>query len=607
MPSHSPIHRRARRLARITSAYVAWDLVLVLVLAAVFLAATLKTGYIADDALNSTFTGGLQMSNISALGLSNKIVKAWIVEQGRWFPLSFYFGYFEFHINHSLIVYKLLNIAGILLALGATWALMRSIRLSRPASSLVVLATIVTFQLRESPDPILSYGQLMAFTWIQIAFSLLLFQKWLTGGRLLSLAGALLLLATACSTYESAYLLAPVYFVLAARERGGLIPGLKATSPIIVESIGFILLGSYLRSQAIVGSGGPYAPNLDLGEVFYTATDQLLAAIPLTYRLLDPHVMFDGSILNGLSLYSVVAGAAVSAAALLLAKSSSAQASSEQIALWPLALIGLLVWVLTGAPVGLATRYQAELIGGIGHVPVFLGYIGIGMVLAAAGALIVRRFGTVGLAVLAVGAGVITAVTHSANDVVIARTIPAKQARDAETEALHRGLLRAVTPGSTLYLGSPTIWQNGGYYRQEGGVPLNTAAVEAYDPNLPDPRHGGCSSPYPGRLWTSTDIVNGEGMVSLTCLDESGSGTTLIYLRGFDPAEVTITAQRRTTEPSLPRDGIGGRGNCVLAPVTGSPGIWVLRSRGAIDPSTLHLDRNPPEVLPLPPGDCSTE
>jgi hypothetical protein len=238
---------------------------------------------------------------------------------------------------------------------------------------------------------------------------------------------------------------------------------------------------------------------------------------------------------------------------------------------------------------------------------VFLGYVGIGMVLAAAGALIVRRFGTVGLAALAVGAGVVTAVTHSANDVVIARTIPAKQARDAETEALHRGLLRAVTPGSTLYLGSPTIWQNGGFYRQEGGVPLNTAAAETYDSNLPDPRNGGCSSRYPGRLWTSTDIVDGEGMVSLTCLDTPGRGTTLVYLRGLDPADVAIAAEWRTTDPSLAGGGINGRGNCVLAPVTGSPGIWVLRSRGAIDPRTLHLDRNPPDVLPKWTDGCSPE
>lgn len=574
---------------------VSWELVAVLLLQAALLLPTLKTGYIADDAINSSFTGALQLNDISAWAAANSVNNDWVREQGRWAPLGFYWAYAQWHLLHSLLAYKLLQIAGVLAASTFTWILLRRLGFARPTAALAVLVAGAVIQLRVYYDPVLSFSQGMAVVWCLYSGSLALFALWVAKRRPALLVGSLVLLFIACAFYEGPALLFPLFWLVAWRVAPGLGKTARAALAPSLLSCAFLGLGAVLRSQANAGTGGPYAPSFDPREMLYTTTDQLLAAVPLTYRIFDPSGLFPNQLSTSAAL-AVAIGLAAAICSWLLLRACSAPSGTCEVAysrrrnLGWLGLFGVAVVMLTGAPIGIASRYQGELVAGLGHIQVFFGYIGVGMV-GAALAVMVARKGQLATIAAAALIGIVAALTYSTNEVVAESYVPIRELRETETRALKAGLFEGVTPGSTLYpaqvLSSP--WEQDAFYRQNSGVPLAVKPPHELFPLTPvAAEKAGCGRDTPGRVFTSHDTIGNSGYTTLTCIDYGGRGLSLVYLRNLQPGDLFIEAEL-LPEGGRPARQWGASGADALSPVAGRPGIWRLTSPSAINPQSLSI------------------
>jgi hypothetical protein len=596
-------HTSRRRLRE----RISWELVLVLVLQAAFLWNLMRTGYLADDALNSSFTGGLQAQGMTFLHAANAVISSWIHHEGRWFPVGWYTGYAQMHLNHSLTVYKATVLVQGVAASASIWWLARELRASRRTAALVVLAITVLTQFRLSNDPHISFGGLTQEVMIEIALSAICYQRWLVRRRTGYVVASLTLFALAASTYEGVYALGPLYVLLVLRERRGLRAWALATLPIAVVSVFFLGLGAYLRAHATVGTTGPYAPRFDLREIAITAFDQTVGAVPLTFALFDPQRLFsDGrpSLIGGLGVADVLIGLAAGVTAgVLLAR----RERRTDWAPWQMGLFGLGLWLLTALPIALAARYQAELYAGLAHVPVYFGEIGLALV-------VVSVLGGIGRLVsprrqrsVAIAGGVLVAalamLQHRSNEAVVAAVVPEKQLRQFEEHALAAGLLADVSDRDVLYLTAPTPWQTPGFYRQHSGKTFDVRDTTQATMEVP-PRTGlGCGgSTELGRVWLGGKVEGSRGWMFRTCQDAPGQRGTTAYVHGIDLSRAWISGVR------LRRDGgaaaFGGPAGALLRAIPGRPGIRALGVGTPVDPRTLALDTAPGRVQIVPVRGC---
>jgi hypothetical protein len=601
---------RASARGRALRDRISWELVLVLALQALFLWNLMRTGYLADDQLNSSFTGGLQADGQTALQAANEIVKSWITVQGRWFPVSFYMGYAQWDLNHSLWLYKLTLVLQALIASGCVWWLARELRADRRGSALIVVAITVVTQFRLSNDPHLAFNGLTQIVMAEIAISMVLYQRWLVRGSRAYAAGALALFALAASTYEGVYALGAVYVLLVVRERRGLRAWVLATVPIAVVSVFFLALGTYLRGRATVGTTGPYAPKFSFSEIVYTAGDQLVGAVPLTYALFDPQQLFSGpagtSLFGGIGVGDVLIGLAVGlVTGTLLWRVERTSAWSP----WQVAALGLGLWVLTALPIALAARYQAELFAGLAHVPVYFEEIGLAIagvsLLAALGRRLPSAAGSRRGAIIAVSllVAVLGALLHRSNEAVVAAVIPEKQARQLEERALAAGLLGDVTDRDVLYLNAPAPWQTQGFFRMHSGKVFDVRDTSLAAVEIPARPGLGChGSAELGRVWLGGQIVGSKGWIYRTCEDAPGPQGTTAYVQGLDLTQTWLSGVRLT------RDGgaaaFGGPGSAMLRPVPGRPRIRALAVDGPVDPRSLTLDTAPARAQVVPVRGC---
>ena len=589
---------------------ISWELMLVLALQALFLWNLMRTGYLADDQINSSFTGSIQADGKTVLQAANEIVKSWITVQGRWFPVGFYTGYAQWHVNHSLWLYKLTLVLQALIASGCVWWLARELRASRRVAALIVVAITVAGQFRLSNDPHLAFSGLTQVVMAEIAISLLLHQRWLVRGSRFYLAGSLALFALAASTYEGIYALGPLYVLLVVRERHGLRAWVIATLPIAVVSVFFLGLGSYLRGQATAGTTGPYAPKLDLSEIVATAGDQLVGAVPLTYALFDPQHLFRGptgvSLLGGIGAGDVLVGLAAGAVtAALLWRAERPSGWSP----WQTAGLGLGLWVLTALPIGLAARYQAELFAGLAHVPVYFEEIGLAVAAVSLLGALGRRLAPAGpshrmaVVVASVLVAALGTLLHRSNEAVVAAVVPEKQARQLEERALAAGLLDDVTDRDVVYLLTPTPWRTRGFYRQHAGKAFDVRDTSQATVDLPETPGGGCAgSAQLGRVWLGGAVDDGRGWVFRTCQDAPGPRGTVAYVSGVDLSAAWLSGTRLRADGRA--SSFGGTAARLLRPLPGRPGLRALAVGDPVDPRSLVLDPAPSRAQIVPQQGC---
>lgn len=423
----------------------------------VVIAPTLWSGWLGDDAFYSVLDGILGADRVSLLHAMRQSFDLWFFSEGRFYPGLILEKYLVFAIFTNLLAYKLLLVAATL----ATVEMFRrcvAAYATRGLASLAALIAITLFAERGYHDSILSYNAMPQFVAMLVLGSLLAFRRVLDEGATAWRVASIALYAVAALTYEDAYAFCLLYPIVAATRERSWPQALRICWPFLAIAAGLTLFSLATRAVVGVPAGSLYAFNAAPGPVLRTLGDQVLAAFPLSYYVLDPSHIF-----GRISLADFYNNAPVQplvfvafALASLYALDEAAREHGDPRG--PV-LAGIAVVVLAAAPIAPVVKYQHELWPGLGYLPVLYEAFGVALALAALAAWTVqrargRRYRIAWIAAIAI----VGTMTQATNVRVVREDQAARDARGALESQLDSGLLSNVPAGAFVTIARPQDW-----------------------------------------------------------------------------------------------------------------------------------------------------
>jgi hypothetical protein len=451
-----------------------------LALAAVALAPALGTGYLVDDVYRSLLPGMMRFTGEDFVDRLLGEIRA-SIQQGRFFPLVWVEHMAVFCTIRDVASYKRLLVASCMVDLGLLMAMVRLITGDWRLATLSATVTAILFQFRTFFDPILSFHGLLQLVTALVLGSLMTLKLYLNGrgwGWLLASSAmhlACLLL------YEVTYPL----FLLHAVLIGACRPDWRSR---VVLMLPFLLVTSACVAATLVvrtmypSDSYIHALNLAPASVALALARQTSAALPLSAFLADPAGIFDGlgspgAIARWLArgdVLPVALLAGIGTAIGLRPRAGIPEEGAEGRGGWTLASLGLFLAVLPGVMIAISSRYQGEIAFGVGYLPVFLQYFGVGILMASGLRSAFGRPGRIRWASLAMAGtmGLVAAVTYRSNSEVAIRLnappgtpyfnpVAAGMAgadhypRLNIESALRSGLMEEVADGATILLENP--------------------------------------------------------------------------------------------------------------------------------------------------------
>jgi hypothetical protein len=288
-----------------------WPLAAVLLAALVVLAPSLETGWVGDDAMNSTLPGYWRVLGVDPASETLTQIQAWCAA-GRFNPLMHVWKNAWFWCVRDLAVHKALILALVGLDLWLLYRLSRALGLSREAAALGALLAALLVQFREYHDPVLAFNGMMQFVAALVLGSLLCLCRYRETGLGRWLAASLLLHLAGCLTYECCLVLWVAH--------AALVPWRRAWPFVAVAGL-VLAVNLALRAAGDPPADSPYRMVFRGSLVWKTFSRQCVAALPLSYGVYDPYRCFAGTFWNE-CLRHAWAGLAVFPLAALLAGAS---------------------------------------------------------------------------------------------------------------------------------------------------------------------------------------------------------------------------------------------------------------------------------------------
>jgi hypothetical protein len=415
-------------------------------LAFTVIAPTLWSGWLSDDAYYSVLDGILGADHISLGEAMRHAFDLWFFSNGRFYPVLIVEKYLVFAVFTNLLAYKLLLV-------GATLATVEMFRrcvakyTSRSLANLAALLTASFLAVRGYPDAILSFNAMPQFVAILLLGSLLAFRYVLQRASPFWLLLSVALYGLAALTYEDVYGFSLLYVAVAKCKRSSWGETLNVCWPYFSVAMILVCVSLAARTIAAVPSNSPYGLNLAWGRVLPTIGNQILAALPLSYYLLDPQRIFGRSNLydfyNNAPLNPLVFVAFAVALAYALHDAAHDRADVRG----PI-LIGAAIVLLAAPPIAVLVKYQTELRPGLGYLPVL--YEGLGIALILAGLAVLTLRGThrrPWRLVWTVSIAAIATLTAATNVRVVREGTGPREARRSLERQLDKGLLVSVPDG----------------------------------------------------------------------------------------------------------------------------------------------------------------
>lgn len=415
----------------------------------------LQSGFSSDDLLNACIGG-----HDSLWGYLKNDLRVWIFERGRLCPGTILW----VDLVHGLLPkWWAVKILVVVLTMVDVWLLARLVR-GMTGSRFVAIGFSVLFpvfiQVRNYHDPLLHFaGLIPAFLAILLLSFLAVWKHRERGGRGWLLAATLLYLV-ALWTYEIAFVLYPLYLCLLKGET--LWERFTKSWPFLLVWTLTLLLSMYLR-QLDPGSTMVYPGTtfgIQAGVVGKTLGQQLVATLPLSYAFWDPSGLFTATPIlgapGGLQAWDVFVGAAFVGALMAMVRMPQGGRVG-----WDLFLFGAGLFLLPALPIALSHKYQLEFASphygwGMGYIPVLIQAFGAALVSGWILTRVMDHFGPGGRWwVLAMAGSLLLPVVvlqNRANRLVVSRINgDCHQPREAVIEALEKGLLHGVRPGTKIH------------------------------------------------------------------------------------------------------------------------------------------------------------
>ncbi len=454
---------------------------------------SLQSGFISDDAGFSNTAGEVAIAGESFVRHAGSYV-AHFVEVGRFFPLGL-LAIVNFYVTPGLLAYKLSKLVWIALSVAGFAYVVRRLTRSAPIALLsALLAPTLLFQYRLYHDPVLSFACLLPLGFLFFSAAAYLGLAFVETGERRLLFSSSLAFTAAILTYDALLPVALplVYVVATARgiERSRRIVAALAYAVPAASMVGLVLLlrslPGYRWTEAF---GGNFAP----AAAFQCLVRQALAALPLSYALLDPHGMFAGAwgdLLWGVGIAAASMAAAVGALVWLLLRERTWEKTDRATVFEPWGF-ALFLWVAPGVAIALSAKYQREIEFGSAYLPVFFGCFGAALVLALALGQIPKRIGRrsharLANAFVAIAIALSALVNYAGNQrAVLHLNREWRYPRQVLEAALARGLASDLPEQAWLAIASSAPrapWHSRAFFQQRGGRVL--AGIVANDQSV---------------------------------------------------------------------------------------------------------------------------
>jgi hypothetical protein len=438
------------------------------------------TGWVGDDALNSSLRGAWIYHNSSLLRGTLDEIHYWAFTVGRVNPLIYLWKNVTFAYLYDLYWYKWAQVAAVLVSLLVFYGCLRGMRADADFAALCCLLAAGLIQFRTLADPVLAFNGLLPLLLVLTALSvLLLYRHGLTGSPW-PLAGSLLFYAAAILTYEMTYVFWALHAWVLVRTRPGWRRGARTLLPFVGLPVLLGLASVTLRS-VLTANAVRYNPQLHLPGMADTFLKQLLAAWPCSSAGLDPTFPVQGllawqTFADHPGLLAVASLLAWHFAARLIRR---AREGGLRLAWW--AGLGLLLAVLPVPVLCACEKYQAAFHYGFGYLPVYVEYFGVALLLAAGIGWLGCRLRRCPARLLALPPALCcaacTVVHYAGNEgVVAALREPYLSPRCEIEEVISEGLLAAASPGGVLVADplpwEPPTWGGTYFYSWHTNTPL---------------------------------------------------------------------------------------------------------------------------------------
>jgi len=473
-------------LARARSGPIA--LVLVLLSVAMVLGPVLGTPFYGDDVFNSQRSATLAANGQSMWDYAVQNTRQWMTSQGRFFPVSALENAVLFDNVHARSLYKILQLGMAAAAVGLVGVFTAVLTRNRRLGLLAALLVLPGLQFRYWYDPVHSFGLLLPSLAVKVTGSWLLLTLGLRSEdrrrTAIAFAAAGLLWTAALLQYEVAYLLAAVVPVLVWHERTADLR--RRWAAVAVVFVPTFLLGNYVATLRSAANPSPgYTTNWALEDLLPTAVYQLVGPLPAAASTLSGGLPDLGTLLGGVTIWSVLGALAGGVAAGLLIHQWSRPGARSAAAL---SGVGAGLYVLPAVPIAASVRWQAELDWGLAYLPVFLQALGLALFLVGLGALLAlgfdrcvqvdlirrpsQRIGQVACALLGLAVGFSVLVAGTGNRWVADQLQMLRTQQETTDAAISHGLfdqagegstvVASISPGGNEYLNAAYVSWRGG-------------------------------------------------------------------------------------------------------------------------------------------------
>jgi hypothetical protein len=378
---------------------------LLLAITALSLRMLVPSGYYWDDALNSTQYLFERQDGIPLIQNLLSFMGKYLA-LGRINVLSAYY-YFLFYIP-SVAAYKALIIALVLACQLVVRVVLTYMTGSLSLGQFTMLLIPLLIQLRAYQDPVSGFYGLMQVLLITILLMAYFFTRYLRGGQKRNLIFSLAAYMVGCMIYEVVFPFGLLIPLLCWAEGISLKQTIKEILPFLL--ICLVLLGVVLILRLNLPTAEVYEGvrfKWKLSAILRTYGIQLLAALPLSYytftdqlTAMEQITLADGffrqssdEILRGNDTadYLLVWLLVFSAVLIFQRWYTESGNGNGNRALRPALALGLCLFLLPAVTIALSTRYQGQLVPGLGYLPVYISLFGVAIVLALLVNFLLRR------------------------------------------------------------------------------------------------------------------------------------------------------------------------------------------------------------------------
>ena len=258
----------------------------------------LASGYFSDDTMNSLMPGTMAELQTNPISFAASIIHSWMTTWGRFYPLSYLWGYSFFYLVSSLFLYKLFLIFAVLINVALFAYSLKLVTKRNIIAIFSILVIPIFLKITLSPNPITSSWGLMQSVFLFILLSLITLVFYIEKNAKYYLILSMVFYFIGLMIYEVSYPLFILHIVLVFslyRHKPLLY---KIKTSLLIFLVALITFGITIAIRVYYGfpilpvNGGLYSLTFSISGFFKSMPKDISAVIPLSYTFLDPHKIF---------------------------------------------------------------------------------------------------------------------------------------------------------------------------------------------------------------------------------------------------------------------------------------------------------------------------